>query len=159
MTKAEQDQARELLFAAFAAGWQAGLAMKIRNPRVLAVVESCFDLWLKDAVDESDVLGLRFRTRQDLPGPFGRFDHATRPMPKAVQDRQAARAAEPAKAPAPAPAWAGLSIPTQRTPVEGPLTVQPAPAEGPPPAGVGRHLRRALRRSDRKEPTGQRPVA
>ncbi len=152
MTKAEQDQARELLFAAFAAGWQAGLAVKIRNPRVLAVVESCFDLWLKDAVDESDVFGLRFRTRQDLPGPFGRFDHATRPMPQAIEDRRAARAAEPARS---ATSRAGLGIPAQRTPVEDPPAAPPA---APEPSRAGRHLRRVLRRSADGEPRGRQPV-
>jgi hypothetical protein len=35
---------------------------------VLAVVESCFDLWLLEAADEVEVFGLSFR-RVDLPVP------------------------------------------------------------------------------------------
>lgn len=58
---------RQLLFEAFAGGWQAGLGMKVTNPRVLQVVEACFELWLEDATGEVDVLGLRFRRRWDLP--------------------------------------------------------------------------------------------
>lgn len=69
MTQADEDHARTLLLEAFTAGWQAALAVTISNPRVLAVVESCFDLWLVEAVDEIDVVGLPFRGRPDLPGP------------------------------------------------------------------------------------------
>jgi hypothetical protein len=78
MRDAERDHARELLQEAFTAGWQAALAVRITNPRVLAVVESCFEMWLEDAADEVDVLGLMFRGRDDLPRPVGR---ATPPGP------------------------------------------------------------------------------
>jgi hypothetical protein len=69
MRDAERDHARDLLQEAFTAGWQAALAVRITNPRVLAVVESCFEMWLEDAADEVDVLGLMFRGRDDLPRP------------------------------------------------------------------------------------------
>ncbi len=58
---------RQLLEEAFVAGWQAALAVRITNPRVLAVVDSCFELWLEEAADEAEVLGLPFRRREDLP--------------------------------------------------------------------------------------------
>ncbi len=58
---------RKLLHEAFIGGWQAALGANIRSPRVLEVVESCFELWLEDATGEVDVLGLRFRRRWDLP--------------------------------------------------------------------------------------------
>ena len=66
------DHQREILHEAFTAGWQAALAVTITSPRVLAVVESCFELWLEEAVDETDVLGLVFRGRDDLPVPTWR---------------------------------------------------------------------------------------
>jgi hypothetical protein len=72
MREAEQKHARELLQEAFTAGWQAALAVRITNPRVLAVVESCFEMWLEDAADEVDVLGLMFYGRDDLPRPVHR---------------------------------------------------------------------------------------
>ena len=74
MTDAERHHEREILREAFTAGWQAGLAVNITSPRVLAVIESCFDLWLREALDEADVLGLSFRSRQDLPGPSWRLN-------------------------------------------------------------------------------------
>jgi hypothetical protein len=58
---------RQLLFEAFAGGWQAGLGTNATNPRVLKVIEACFELWLEDATGEVNVLGLRFRRRWDLP--------------------------------------------------------------------------------------------
>ena len=58
---------RKLLFEAFAGGWQAGLGTNVTNPRVLEVIEACFELWLEEATGEVDVLGLRFRRRWDLP--------------------------------------------------------------------------------------------
>lgn len=67
MNEAELRDRRQILHEAFLAGWQAALAMRVTNPRVLAVIESCFDLWLREAGDESDVLGLVFRGREDLP--------------------------------------------------------------------------------------------
>lgn len=58
---------RKLLHEAFVGGWQAALGVNVTNPRVLAVLESCFELWLEEATGEVDVLGLRFRRRWDLP--------------------------------------------------------------------------------------------
>jgi hypothetical protein len=69
MNDADVTHVRELLLESFTAGWQAALAVNITNPRVLAVVESCFELWLKEAVEETEVLGLSFRSRPDLPSP------------------------------------------------------------------------------------------
>lgn len=64
-----QDHEWKNLRDAFTAGWQAALAVNISNPAVLTVIESCFQEWLEETVDESDVLGLPFRKRQDLPKP------------------------------------------------------------------------------------------
>jgi hypothetical protein len=69
MNEGELEREREMLQEAFTAGWQAALAMTITNPRVLAVIESCFEQWLQEAADEVEVLGLAFRRRQDLPVP------------------------------------------------------------------------------------------
>jgi hypothetical protein len=69
MRDAQSERERKVLLEAFTAGWQAALAMNIRDPRVLAVIESCFELWLEEAVDEAEVLGLVFRGRYDIPGP------------------------------------------------------------------------------------------
>lgn len=69
MRESDRDRAREILLEAFVAGWQAGLARKVRDPRAMAVVEGCFDLWLAEAVDETEVLGFVFRGREDLPPP------------------------------------------------------------------------------------------
>lgn len=67
MHEAAHDRERDLLLEAFLAGWQAALAVRITHPRVLAVVESCFDSWLLEAADEVEVLGLPFRRREHLP--------------------------------------------------------------------------------------------
>lgn len=69
MVKPSDDPYRDVLLEAFTAGWQAALAVRITSPRVLAVVESCFDGWLQEAAGEREVLGLRFRRRRDLPRP------------------------------------------------------------------------------------------
>ena len=69
MTDPELDRQRRLLHEAFTAGWQAALAVKVTSPTVLAVIESCFELWLEEEVDERGVLGLPFRRRYDLPSP------------------------------------------------------------------------------------------
>ena len=69
MSNASEERAREILLEAFTAGWQAAQAVTITNPRVLRVIENCFDLWLLEAVDEVEVLGLPFRGRADMPGP------------------------------------------------------------------------------------------
>lgn len=72
MRDSNADRAREILFEAFLAGWQAGLALKVTDPRARTVVQGCFDLWLKEALDEAEVMGLLFRRRHDLPPPAGR---------------------------------------------------------------------------------------
>jgi hypothetical protein len=72
MREGDADRAREILFEAFIAGWQAGLAQKVTDPRARAVVEGCFELWLQEALDEAEVFGLVFRRRGDLPPPAGR---------------------------------------------------------------------------------------
>jgi hypothetical protein len=69
VTDPELDRQRRLLHEAFTAGWQAALAVKVTSPSVLAVIESCFELWLEEEVDERGVLGLPFRRRYDLPSP------------------------------------------------------------------------------------------
>jgi hypothetical protein len=69
MKDTEEEHAREILREAFTAGWQAALAVNVTNPRVLAVIESCFEQWLQEAADEAEVLGLLFWGREDLPRP------------------------------------------------------------------------------------------
>jgi len=71
MRDAEEHQ-RKVLHEAFKAGWQAALARNVTSPPALAVIESCFDLWLREEVGERRVLGLSFRRRYDLPRPNGR---------------------------------------------------------------------------------------
>jgi hypothetical protein len=61
------EEDRELLVEAFRAGWQAALAIRISNPRVLAVIDSCFEEWLVETADEVEVFGLAFRRRENLP--------------------------------------------------------------------------------------------
>jgi hypothetical protein len=92
MSDVDQDHNREVLLEAFTAGWQAALAVTISNPRVLAVVESCFDLWLREAVDEVDVLGLPFRGRDDLPGPAQRGGWPGLSATRATRDRNGSTA-------------------------------------------------------------------
>jgi len=72
MRDSDADRAREILFEAFIAGWQAGLAQRVADPRARAVVEGCFELWLEEALDEAEVFGLVFRGREDLPPPARR---------------------------------------------------------------------------------------
>lgn len=72
MRDGDADRAREILFEAFIAGWQAGLAQRVTDPRARAVVEGCFELWLQEALDEAEVFGLVFRGREDLPPPARR---------------------------------------------------------------------------------------
>ncbi len=67
MHESAHERERTLLLEAFLAGWQAALAVKITNPRVLAIVESCFEDWLLEATDEVEVFGLPFRRREELP--------------------------------------------------------------------------------------------
>jgi hypothetical protein len=68
MKRHDEEHDRENLREAFVAGWQAALGRTIKNPAVLAVIESCFEQWLIEAADEAEVLGLMFRGRYDLPG-------------------------------------------------------------------------------------------
>lgn len=81
----EQERQRKILHEAFMAGWQAALAVKITSPVVLGVVESCFEMWLQEEVDERHVLGLPFRRRYDLPTPGQRSRRA--PDGKAPHER------------------------------------------------------------------------
>lgn len=67
MQEAAHEHERDLLLEAFLAGWQAALAVRVNHPRVLAVVESCFEDWLLEAADEVEVFGLPFRRREELP--------------------------------------------------------------------------------------------
>ncbi|MGZ4493444.1 MAG: hypothetical protein ACXVWU_01975 [Nocardioides sp.] len=69
MGSSNEERVRRLLLESFTAGWQAAQAVTITNPRVLAVIESCFELWLREAVDEVEVFGFTFRARGDMPGP------------------------------------------------------------------------------------------
>ena len=81
MTGSQPARERDVLQEAFLAGWQAALAVEITHPRVLAVVDSCFEMWLEEAGDESELFGLVFRGREDLPLPTRRT--AARPGPVA----------------------------------------------------------------------------
>ena len=89
---------RELMVEAFRAGWQAALAVRVTHPRVLAVIDSCFEQWLEEAADEIVVLGLPFRRRDDLPA-----HPASHPAAKPTGSPKPARAR-----PAPAAAFIGL---------------------------------------------------
>jgi hypothetical protein len=83
-----RDRERKIAHEAFRAGWQAALAVKITDPRVLAVIESCFDQWLEEAADEVDVLGLLFRRRHDLPQSLpGSASAYGEPYPKSDRPR------------------------------------------------------------------------
>jgi len=106
VTDAELERQRRLLHEAFTAGWQAALAVKVTNPGVLAVIESCFELWLEEEVDERGVLGLPFRRRYDLPKPKGPRLSLTRSRPP--------EPALPAPVRRPPPA-AAVHPPAQRT--------------------------------------------
>ena len=92
VTDPELDRQRKLLHEAFVAGWQAALAVKVTSPSVLAVIESCFELWLEEEVDERGVLGLPFKRRYDLPPPKrGRAAVArSRPQEPSPETRPAA---------------------------------------------------------------------
>ena len=107
MRQTHRARERELLVEAFRAGWQAALAVPITNPRVMAVVDSCFELWLEEMADEVLVLGLPFRGRADLPGSSGvHRDHPATPAAPAAPKAQP----EPHAVPEPSPA-APASVP------------------------------------------------
>lgn len=94
MRDAQSEHERKVLLEAFTAGWQAALAVNIRDPRVLAIIESCFELWLEEAVDEAEVLGLVFRGRYDIPGPGMRPGRAKSPAPTEASSGRHSRLAE-----------------------------------------------------------------
>jgi hypothetical protein len=69
MWDAELERQRKVLHEAFMAGWQAATGVRVTNPAVQTVIETCFELWLEEEVDERHVLGLPFKRRYDLPRP------------------------------------------------------------------------------------------
>ena len=94
MHESAHERERALLLEAFQAGWQAALAVNITHPRVLAIIESCFEDWLLEATDEVEVFGLPFRRRGELP-------HLVR-----QRAPERSRVEEPADEPAvPEPEW------------------------------------------------------
>ena len=154
MSEADEERNREVLLEAFTAGWQAGLAVTISNPRVLAVVESCFEMWLREAADEVDVFGLSFRGRPELPAPSpGREPLAPAPVGwKRVLAGPAAARADSAEVGRVHPAEPGVRIPTQRSATEDAQTEDAQGAAGGReperrPSTNGRDLRRLLTRS------------
>jgi hypothetical protein len=58
------------------------------------VIESCFELWLEEAVDEAEVLGLVFRGRYDIPGPGMRPSRAKGSTPAEASSGRHTRLAE-----------------------------------------------------------------
>lgn len=111
MHDAAHDRERDLLLEAFLAGWQAALAVRITHPRVLAVIESCFEEWLLEAADEVEVFGLAFRRREELPHLV-----RTHAPERARQDEPATGPAatptpEPSPEPAPEPIWSPVARP------------------------------------------------
>ena len=107
MREPAREPERDLLLEAFQAGWQAALVMKITHPRVLAVIESCFEEWLLEATDEVEVFGLSFRRREELPHLVrshaperSRVDEPVyEPVHEPVHEPIAPAAQEPARAP------------------------------------------------------------
>ena len=69
MTGSRPVNEHDALLEAFRAGWQAGLGVTVKSPGALAVIEGCFEMWLKEAADEVELFGMVFRGRQDLPSP------------------------------------------------------------------------------------------
>lgn len=96
MTDVELERERQLLHEAFTAGWQAALAVKVTSPSVLAIIESCFELWLEEEVDERGVFGLPFRRRYDLPRPRGLHLKLRSESPRGSHARRTPARAEPA---------------------------------------------------------------
>ena len=68
MTGSRPVNEHDALLEAFRAGWQAGLGVTVKSPGALAVIEGCFEMWLK-AADEVELFGMVFRGREDLPSP------------------------------------------------------------------------------------------
>ena len=116
--KIRRNKKREQLFEAFLGGWQAALAVNIRNPQVIAVIEDCYDMWLETMADEVDILGVTFRRRLDLPGSrqhLLRQAAAPEVAPAAPVEGRAADGSGP-RAPEQQPErlrWDGLPIPTR----------------------------------------------
>lgn len=149
MSEAEEERNREVLLEAFTAGWQAGLAVTISNPRVLAVVESCFEMWLREAADEVDVFGLSFRGRPDLPTPSPDAEPLA-PAPvgwKRVLVGPAAARADSDEVDRARPAEPGLRIPAQRSATKDAEGAAGAREPERRPSTNGRDLRRLLTRS------------
>jgi hypothetical protein len=107
MHEAAHEREREVLLEAFLAGWQAALAVRISNPRVLAVVESCFEGWLLEAADEVEVFGLPFRRREELP----HLVRARAPERSHVVEPASDPVAAPSPARAPEPTWSPVANP------------------------------------------------
>ena len=130
MRKSEAEEQRELLLEAFLGGWQAALGRFVRHPRALAVVEACFDLWLEEASDEIEILGLPFRRRDGLPKrataeELG-IDLHSPPRPPPPVGVPAGDEPGHGRTPGPAP----VPVPRQRRP----RSVGPTPT-GPTPTG------------------------
>jgi len=121
---------RKYMLESFTAGWQAALAVNITNPRVLDVVEACFDMYLEDAIDERVILGLHFARRRDLPKPSGKkppwltADDMLRGHPAPHPTRRATHVETPVEA----------SVDVHRQLSTRPFVATPAPE----PAGRGR---------------------
>jgi hypothetical protein len=107
MHEAGHDRERDLLLEAFLAGWQAALAVRITHPRVLAVIESCFEGWLLEAADEVEVFGLPFRRREELP----HLVRARAPERSHVVEPASDPVAAPTPAPTPGPVWTPVTSP------------------------------------------------
>jgi len=120
-----REEERELLLEAFLGGWQAALGRYV-NPRARAVVEACFDLWLEEAADEVEILGLPFRRRAGLPQRLLadlRFDLATgEPL-----DGAGRPAGPPDRVPALPPEEPNAAGAPSTSPSKGPLVVPGAP--------------------------------
>jgi hypothetical protein len=117
---------RKYMLESFTAGWQAALAVNITNPRVLDVVEACFDMYLEDAIDERVILGLHFARRRDLPKPSGK-----KPPWLTADDMLRGH---PAPRPAPREVPVDASVDVHRQLSTRPFVATPAPE----PAGRGR---------------------
>lgn len=109
MHESAHERERALLLEAFLAGWQAALAVKITHPRVLAVIESCFEEWLLEAADEVEVFGLPFRRREELPHLVRQRAPERTRVEEPVSEPVAEPATEPVAPAVPEPAWAPVA--------------------------------------------------